>query len=611
MNWVTVIWSMIAAACLTLAAAHLLVWFRRRTAWANLLFSMTAIATAGLAACELWVMRAQTPEEFGAAIRWGHVPYWVIVVSLVGFVRTYLRAGRPWLAWTVCGLRTLSLGLNFVLTPNLNYREITALRPVRFLGESVSAAVGVPNPWMLVGQVSLLLFLIFAADATLAVWRRRDRRSLALLGGTIVFFVAGSIGQFALTFWGFIHYPVTPSVFFLAIGAAMSYEMSQDVLRAAQLSVDLRESEERLDLAADSAGVGLWSWDFKTNLLWATERARLLYGFSPKEPISFESFLSKVHPDDRDWVVQASQKCIKEGADFRRDYRILLPDGSVRWFKVLAKASFSSSGAPEKLAGVSLDITARRQAEQEIERQRNELAHVGRVSTMSQLASSLAHELNQPLGAILRNAEAGELFLQGPSPDLDEVRAILADIRKDDQRAGAVIDRMRALMEQRSSERRPVDLGLLAGDTLTLVRADAEQRQVRLSLLADPALPPVHADPVQLQQVLLNLLLNAMDALGDQPPATRLVALRAWPVDATVAVAVTDTGHGVPADQLPRLFEPFFSTREGGLGLGLSLCESLATGMGGSLTAAHASPRGAVFCLRLPAAPGGGKGLAQ
>ena len=341
MSWVTVIWSMIAAACLTLAAAHLLVWFRRRTAWANLLFSLTAVATAGVAACELWAMRAQTPEEFGAALRWAHVPYWVVVVSLVGFVRTYLRAGRPWLAWTVCGLRTLSLLLNFVLTPNLNYREITALRPVRFFGESVSVAVGVPNPWMLVGQVSLLLFLIFAADATLAVWRRRDRRSLALLGGTIVFFVAGSIGQFALTFWGFIHYPVTPSVFFLAIVAVMSYEMSQDVLRAAQLSIDLRESEERLDLAADSAGVGLWSWDFKTNLLWATERARQLYGFSPDEPIPFESFLAKVHPDDRDWVVQASQKCIQEGADFRRDYRILLPDGSVRWFKVLAKASFS------------------------------------------------------------------------------------------------------------------------------------------------------------------------------------------------------------------------------------------------------------------------------
>ena len=604
MSWVTVIWSMIAAACLTLAVAHLLVWFRRRSAWANLLFSLTAVATAGVAACELWSMLALTPEEYGAALRWAHVPYWVLVVSLVGFVRTYLRAGRPWLAWTVCGLRTLSLLLNFVLTPNLNYREITALRPVRFFGESVSVAMGVPNPWMLVGQVSLLLFLIFAADATLAVWRRRDRRSLALLGGTIVFFVAGSIGQFALTFWGFIHYPVTPSVFFLAIVAVMSYEMSQDVLRAAQLSIDLRESEERLDLAADSAGVGLWSWDFKTNLLWATERARQLYGFSPDEPIPFESFLAKVHPDDRDWVVQASQKCIQEGADFRRDYRILLPDGSVRWFKVLAKASLSPSGAPERLAGVSLDITERRHAEQEIERQRNELAHVARISTMSQLASSLAHELNQPLGAILRNAEAGELFLQGPSPDIEELRAVLADIRNDDQRAGAVIDRMRALMEQRSSERRPVDLGLLAGDTLTLVRADAEQRGVPLTVLVDPTLPPVQGDPVQLQQVLLNLLLNAMDALGDHLPAARLVALRVQSAGATIEVAVSDSGHGIPADQFPRVFEPFFSTKPRGLGMGLAISRDIIVAHGGRLWAENNEAGGATFTFSLPAVGG-------
>jgi PAS domain S-box-containing protein len=604
MSWVTVIWSMIAGACLTLAAAYLLLWFRKRAAWASLLFSVTAIATAILAACELWVMRAQTPEAFGAAIRWGHVPYWVIVVSLVGFVRAYLRAGRPWLAWTVCGLRTLSLGLNFVMTPNLNFREITTLRPVRFFGEFVSVAVGVPNPWMLVGQLSLLLLVIFAADATLTVWRRGDRRSLVMLGGTIVFFVAGSIGQFALTFWGFVHYPVTPSVFFLAIIAVMSYEMSQDVLRAAQLSVDLRESEERLDLAADSAGVGLWNWDFRTNLLWATERARQLYGFSPTEPISFERFLSRVHPDDRDWVVAASRKCAEEGADFRHDYRIALPDGGVRWFKVLARASFSRSGAPEKLAGVSLDITGRKQAEQAIERQRNELAHVTRVSTMSQLASSLAHELNQPLGAILRNAEAGELHLESPSPDLDELRAILADIRKDDLRAGAVIDRIRALMDQRTAERRPVDLGLLAGDTLTLVRADAERRRVRLTLLAEPAIPPVQGDPVQLQQVLLNLLLNALDALGDHPSAERVVTLRVRPARATVEAAVSDTGPGIPANDLPRLFEPFFSTKPTGLGMGLTISRDIVVAHGGRLWAEGAQAGGATFTFSLPATGG-------
>jgi two-component system sensor kinase FixL len=335
---------MVASACLTLAAMHLLVWCKQRTAWANLLFALTAVATAAVAGCELWLMRAETVQEFGAVLRWGHVPYWVLILSLVGFVRLYLRAGRPWLAYAICGVRTLSLILNFVFTPNLNYREITALRHVRFLGESVSVVDGKSNPWMLVGQASFLLLAIFVVDVMLAVWRRGDRRQWRFLTSAIVFFVLAATGQIVLVLWQIIHTPLTPSLFFLGIVAAMAYGMSDDLHRAAQLSGDLREQEQRLDLAADSAGVGLWSWDFRTNQIWATERARLLYGFSSDEPIPFEMFLSKLHPDDLDWVVQASQKCFQEGEDFRHDYRIVLPDGSIRWLKVLGQGILRAFG---------------------------------------------------------------------------------------------------------------------------------------------------------------------------------------------------------------------------------------------------------------------------
>src|ERR1022692_3441263 len=153
MSWVTVIWSMTASACLTLAAVNLLVWWKKRTEWANLLFSLTAVGTAGMAGCEFWMMRAETPGQFGTALRWLHVPTWVVVVTLVGFVRLYLRAGRLWLAWTVCALRTFALLLNFLVGQNLNYREVTHLRHIPFFGESVSVAEGVSNPCMLVGQL--------------------------------------------------------------------------------------------------------------------------------------------------------------------------------------------------------------------------------------------------------------------------------------------------------------------------------------------------------------------------------------------------------------------------------------------------------------------------
>ena len=161
MSWVTVIWSMVASACLTLAAMHLLVWCTNRTAWANLLFSLTAVATAAFAGCEFWMMRAETPAQFATALRWLHVPAWVIIVALVGFVRLYLRAGRPWLAWTRLRPADAVAAAQFPGGQNLNYREVTGLRHIPFFGESVSVAEGVSNPWMLVGQLSLLLLAGF------------------------------------------------------------------------------------------------------------------------------------------------------------------------------------------------------------------------------------------------------------------------------------------------------------------------------------------------------------------------------------------------------------------------------------------------------------------
>src|SRR5271157_3888776 len=182
MSWVTVIWSMTASACLTLALMNFFIWCRQRDAWANLQFAFTSAGTAALAGFELAMMHAQTTESFGLALRWLHVPAWVIVVSLGWFVYFYLNAGRVWLLWSMCGLHTLSLILNFLLGQSLNFWHITRLQPVLFLGESVPVAEGALNHWMLVGQVSFLLLLIFVLDATLTAWRQGDRRCALVVG---------------------------------------------------------------------------------------------------------------------------------------------------------------------------------------------------------------------------------------------------------------------------------------------------------------------------------------------------------------------------------------------------------------------------------------------
>src|SRR5436309_1382469 len=243
MSWVTVIWSAGDGACLTLALMHIVVWWKDRTARANLFFSVMAIAVAVFAAFELALMQAQTPEQFGELVRWLHVPLWVMIASLVAFMRLYLRAGRRWLAWTIVGVRTLSLILNFVFSPNINYRQITALRHISFLGEPVSVAVGVPNPWMLVAQLSLVLLVVFVADAAITAWRRGDRRQAAVVGGSILFFVVLGTAQGVAIGWGLISMPITVSLFYQCLVAAMAYELSYDVLHAAALARRLQASD--------------------------------------------------------------------------------------------------------------------------------------------------------------------------------------------------------------------------------------------------------------------------------------------------------------------------------------------------------------------------------
>ena len=224
---------------------------------------------------------------------------------------------------------------------------------------------------------------------------------------------------------------------------------------------------------------------------------------------------------------------------------------------------------------------------------------------MGQLASSLAHELNQPLGAILRNAEAGELLLQDPSPDLDELQAILADIRGEDQRAGHIIDRMRSMMKRREPERHRLNLDVLVDEVVALVRPDAERRRVRLVRETGAAMPPIQGDRIQLQQVLLNLLVNAMDALADNPPAASVVTLRTQLADRTVEVAVSDNGQGIPADSLLRVFEPFFTSKPDGLGMGLAISRGIIEAHGGRLWAENNTTGGATFAFVLPVVEGG------
>ena len=325
----------------------------------------------------------------------------------------------------------------------------------------------------------------------------------------------GSIVRFKeATYWEQYHWIIVAalSLFLLEallIGALLLQLRSR---RVAEASV--RENEQRMRLAVDTANFGIWIRDLARNEIWASEKWRELFGFAPSERLELERVVQRLHPDDREALQQTLPNAVAGGGSYETDFRLTLPDGTLRWISSHGQVEFDANSQPVRIRGASRDVTARKQAEQEMQLLRQQVAHVGRVTMMGQLASALAHEINQPLGAILRNAEAAEIFMQDASPDLDEIRAIVADIRKDDQRAGAVIDRMRGLLKRQPLDTRPLNVGELVGDVAALVRADAAARHVKLDLAVPGDLPPVRGDRVHLQQVLLNVILNGMDALN-------------------------------------------------------------------------------------------------
>jgi C4-dicarboxylate-specific signal transduction histidine kinase len=370
--------------------------------------------------------------------------------------------------------------------------------------------------------------------------------------------------------------------------------------RVLEQTAELRRREGLLAEAEKLSRTGGFGWKPSTDeVLWSGGMFRILRYDRTTKP-AMELVLQRVHPDDVALMKHTIERAPKDGQDFQHECRLLMPDGSIEHVHVVAGAVRDESGGVE-FVGAMLDVTERRQGEEVLQRLQAELAHVTRVTTLGELAASIAHEVNQPLAAIVTDADASLNWLAAERPDLDMVRDALAAIVKDGHRAADVIQRIRQLATNGAPRKARLSLDDVVRDVVALVGAELRRHEVALALDLAPGLPSVLGDRVQLQQVLLNLVMNGIEAMAPVADRPRELAVRTGlHGDGHLLVAVQDTGVGIDPADVDRLFSAFFTTKPGGMGMGLSICRSIVEAHRGRLWATPNAGYGATFHFALP-----------
>jgi PAS domain S-box-containing protein len=368
----------------------------------------------------------------------------------------------------------------------------------------------------------------------------------------------------------------------------------------------LRRSEAYLAEAEKLSHTGSFGWDVSSGkMYWSQETFRIFEYDAATKP-TLKLVLHRTHPEDRTKVEKAIDQ-VSEGKDFDFEQRLLTPDGSVKYLRVVGRPSNDASGYFEFVGAVT-DITERKRAEQELHQKevslrevQTELAHVSRVTTMGQLAASIAHEVNQPLAGIVTNANASLRWLVGDSPNLAEAREAIRRSIRDGNRAGDVVSRMRTLFKKASTAKERFDINGAVEEVAVLTQSEARRNKVALRMELAANLPPAMGDRVQIQQVLMNLILNAFEAMSTVEDRERDLVIRTQRGEGDeVRVAVQDSGIGLDPKNVERIFDAFHTTKTGGLGMGLSISRSIIEAHGGQLRARTNSPRGAAFEFTVP-----------
>src|SRR5216683_2906260 len=387
---------------------------------------------------------------------------------------------------------------------------------------------------------------------------------------------------------------------FQDITARKQAAATNDLRAIAERKEELWRSEAFLAEAQRLSLTGSFSWRVTADELTWSDQLYRIFEFDQSMPVTFELIGTRVHPEDIPLLHDMIERARGAGTDFEYEFRLQMPEQSIKYLHMVAHGTRDQDGRLEYIGAVQ-DVTARRLSEQALGKAQSELAHVARVTTLSTLTASIAHEVNQPLSGIITNASTCLRMLAADPPDVDGARETARRTIRDGHRASEVITRLRALFSKRDGPVESVDLNEATREVIALSRSELQRSRAILRPELGDDLPPVTGDRVQLQQVILNLLLNASEAMSGVDDRPRQLVIRtARDEGDRVRLSVQDAGVGVEPQGVDKLFEAFYTTKSGGMGIGLSVSRSIIESHHGRLWAAPNDGPGATFSFSIP-----------
>jgi PAS domain S-box-containing protein len=602
LSLMTIIWSMLAAASLVIGLMHLFLWRRNRALDYLLFSSLMAFAAGGVALTELAMAKIPDLVHLGNLMLLGNLVTGVTVVSMTWFLYRYLGTGRRLLRWAITGLWAAGLAVNFLFPGNLVFTEITGVQETQtFWGETFQLIQGKTNPFKYLADVASILMAVFVIEASIGAWRAGHRRQAGITGGAIIFFILAAGIHTPLVDAGIVKTPYLISLAFVGIVVSLNYELVRDASHAHHQAREIIAGQRRWDSLLASVQLAVVDLDPTGTIRYANPFFLDRMGLSlaeirnlhvsrlvpPGIRFEFQQRLRKglagePRPTSR-WTVRPAQG----------------PDLTFDWTSV---GLSTTEGQPDGVLSIGTDVTDKLRIEGELLQTRRDLDRMNRANVLGEFVSAIAHELNQPLAAVLANAQVTKRYLTSEPPQVQESKEMLDLIIRDDKRAAEVIRRLHSLVARGKVDRENFDLNEVVTETLELCDREIRDREVTVKLELADDLPLVLAGRVEFQQIVLNLLHNALQALENRAAGQRRIILATTALSQEVLFSIEDSGLGLPDLAPEKLFSPFSRGTAGGIGLGLAISRRIVEAHGGTIRAEQVAQGGARFVVDFPRA---------